>query len=142
MNTHFFTEKEVPKKWYIIDAKDQSLGRVAQKAAEIIMGKNKPEFTPNADVGDFVIVTNAAKVKLTGKKELQKIYYHHSGYTSGLSKTPAFRQRKKDASRMIHKAVWGMIKSGPLGRKQLKKLRVFNQDGHNHSAQNPIEINI
>ena len=142
MSTHFFTEKEVPKCWYVIDAKDKILGHVAQKAAEIIMGKNKPEFTPNADVGDYVIITNASKVKLSGNKELKKIYYHHSGYIGGLKKTPVFRQRKKDASRMIYKAVWGMIKSGSLGRKQLKKLHVFNHAEHKHTAQNPVQINI
>ncbi len=142
MSTHFYTEHEIPKKWFLIDAEGQVLGRVAQKAAEIIMGKNKPEYSPNADVGDFVIITNAAKAKLSGNKELKKIYYRHSGYIGGLSKTPAFRQRKKDASRMMYRAVWGMIRNGTLARKQMTKLRIFNQANHKHEAQKPIRITI
>jgi len=140
MTTHFYTEQEVPKKWFVIDADGKILGRVARKAAEIIMGKNKPEFTPNADVGDFVIITNASKVKLTGNKELSKIYYRHSGYVGGLKKTPAFRQRKKDASRMIYKAVWGMVRNGSLARRQMRKLRIFNQADNRHEAQKPMQI--
>lgn len=142
MDTHFFAEREVEKKWYVIDASNQVLGRLADEVARILIGKNKPEYTPNADVGDFVIVVNAEKVIVSGTKEHDKIYYRHSLYPGGLKKTPLFRMRQKDASYMIRKAVWGMIKHTPLGRKRFKKLKVFNRADHNHEAQQPIKIEL
>jgi large subunit ribosomal protein L13 len=132
MDTHFFTEKEVERKWYLIDANQQVLGRLANQIATILTGKNKPEFTPNADVGDFVIVINAEKVRVSGNKEHDFIYYNHSGFAGGLKKTPLFRR----------KAVWGMIKHSPLGRKRFKKLNVYASNKHPHAAQNPIPFDV
>ena len=116
MDTHYFAEREIEKKWYVIDASNQVLGRLADEVAKILIGKNKPEYTPNADLGDFVIVVNAEKVIVSGTKEHDKIYYRHSLYPGGLKKTPLFRMRQKDATYMIRKAVWGMIKHTTLGR--------------------------
>lgn len=142
MDTHFFTEKEVERKWYLIDANQQVLGRLANQIATILTGKNKPEFTPNADVGDFVIVINAEKVRVSGNKEKDFIYYNHSGYAGGLKKTPLFRMRERKPEYMLRKAVWGMIKHSPLGRKRFKKLNVYANNKHPHAAQNPIPYNV
>jgi large subunit ribosomal protein L13 len=140
MDTHFFTEREVERKWYLVDADQQVLGRLADQIARILIGKNKPEYTPNADVGDFVIVVNAEKVVVTGNKEKDFIYYRHSQYPGGLKKTPLFRMRERKPEYMIRKAVWGMIKHTPLGRKRFKKLKVYTRSNHPHEAQNPITL--
>lgn len=142
MVTHFYSEKEIGKKWYVVDATDKVLGRLAEGIVKIITGKNKPEYTPNADMGDFVIVINSAKIKVTGNKELDMIYYHHSLYPGGLKKTPLFRMRAKQPNYMIKKAVWGMVKHTPLGRKQFKKLKVYADNKHEQAAQQPIKIEI
>lgn len=142
MDTHYFAEKEVEKKWYVIDASNQVLGRLADEVARILIGKNKPEYTPNADMGDFVIVVNANKILVSGAKENDKIYYRHSLYPGGLKKTPLWRMRQNDASYMIRKAVWGMIKHTPLGRKCFRKLKVYNRPDHEHEAQKPIKLEL
>ncbi len=142
MDTHFFTEKEVERKWYLIDANDQILGRLANTIASILIGKNKPEYTPNADVGDFVVVVNADKVRVSGTKEKDFIYYSHSGYTGNLKKTPLFRMRERKPEFLLRKAVWGMIKHSPLGKKRYKKLKVYAKPQHPHEAQNPIPFEI
>ena len=142
MITHFYAEKEIGKKWYLIDADNCVLGRLADQVAKILTGKNKPEFTPNSDMGDFVIVVNSAKVKVSGTKEKDMIYYHHSLYPGGMKETPLFRMRAKNPNYMIKKAVWGMIKHTPLGRKQFKKLKVYSDNNHKQAAQQPIKIEI
>lgn len=142
MITHFYSEKEIVKKWYLIDANDAVLGRLADKVAKILTGKNKPEYTPNSDMGDFVIVVNSAKVRVTGNKEEDMIYYHHSLYPGGMKKTPLYRMRAKNPNFMVKKAVWGMVRHTPLGRKQFKKLKVYADDKHKQTAQQPITIDL
>ncbi len=128
------------KKWYIIDADGKILGRLATKIATILRGKHKPEFTPNADMGDYVICINASKVKVTGKKETEKVYTRYTGYPGGLKKTTLKEMRKKKPEEIIHHAVKGMLPKGPLGRKMIKKLKVYPGSEHPHKAQNPIEL--
>jgi large subunit ribosomal protein L13 len=142
MITHYYSEKEIEKKWYLIDANDAVLGRLAEHVSKILTGKNKPEYTPNSDMGDFVIVINSAKIKVTGQKEKDMIYYHHSLYPGGLQKTPLFRMRAKNPNYMIKKAVWGMVRHTPLGRKQFKKLKVYVDEKHGQQAQKPITIEL
>ena len=142
MITHYYSEKEIGKKWYLIDANDAILGRLAENVAKILTGKNKPEYTPNSDMGDFVIVINSAKIKVTGKKEKDMIYYHHSLYPGGMKETPLFRMRAKNPNFMIKKAVWGMVRHTPLGRKQFKKLKVYADEKHGQEAQKPIKIDL
>jgi len=127
----------VEKKWFVIDAKDKVLGRVAVEAARMLRGKNKPQFTPYADAGDFVVVINAAKVRLTGKKLEQKMYYRHSGYQGGLKVTQASTLLKVKPERLFWLAVRGMLPKNTLGRAQLKKLKVYAGDSHPHAAQKP-----
>lgn len=142
MDTHYFKESEIDKKWYLIDAKDQVLGRLADKIATILIGKNKPEYSPNADLGDYVIVINASKIRLSGKKEQQKIYYRHSLYPGGLKKIPFIRMQKNYPSYILKVAVWGMIKHTALGRKAFKKLKIYDGEIHPHAAQKPIILNL
>ena len=142
MGTHYFNESEVNKKWYLVDVKDQTLGRVADKIANILLGKNKPEYSPNADLGDYVIVINASKVKVSGKKEQEKIYYRHSLYPGGLKKTSFSKMRAKNPEYIIRVAVWGMMKHSPLGRKAFKKLKVYAGEDHPHAAQKPIILDL
>ncbi|MFI4853212.1 MAG: 50S ribosomal protein L13 [Candidatus Makana argininalis] len=127
----------VIKKWYIIDVKNQILGRIATRLSIILSGKNKPEYTPNVDNGDYIIVINAKKIKVTGNKFNNKIYYKYSGYIGGLKKTIFKDQILKNPSFIIHNAVKGMLPKGPLGRKMLKKLRIYNNKQHNHQSQKP-----
>jgi large subunit ribosomal protein L13 len=124
MRTLFAKKGDVERRWYLVDAKDAVLGRLAVKIANCLRGKNKPIFTPNCDTGDFVIVVNAEKVKLTGKKLDNKIYYSHSGYPGGI-KTEAARDRlSRCPGKVLTEAVWGMIPKGRLGRAMIKKLKV------------------
>jgi large subunit ribosomal protein L13 len=127
----------VEKKWFVIDAKDKVLGRVAVEAARMLRGKNKPQFTPYEDAGDFVVVINAAKVRLTGKKLEQKMYYRYSGYQGGLKVTQASTLLKVKPERLFWLAVRGMLPKNTLGRAQLKKLKVYAGDTHPHAAQKP-----
>ena len=130
------------RKWYVIDAAGKPLGRVAAKAAVILRGKNKPQFTPNSDCGDFVVVINADKVQLTGNKADTKVYYRHSGYNGGL-KAESFRQAmEKHPEQVIERAVRGMLPKTTLGRQQLKKLKVYAGAEHPHAAQNPVKIEL
>lgn len=139
MKTYSAKPHEVEAKWYIIDAEGQHLGRLAVTIANILRGKNKPEFTPHVDTGDFVVVINSAKVKVTGKKETDKMYYRHSGYPGGL-KSANFKQlMEKDPTAALEKAVKGMLQGNSLGAKQLKKLKIYAGTEHPHAAQNPVE---
>jgi large subunit ribosomal protein L13 len=137
MRTLFAKKREIDHKWYIIDAKDAVLGRLAVKIATFLRGKNKPVFTPNVDTGDFVIVINADKVKLTGNKLDQKMYYRHSGYPGGLKSETARELLSRCPEKVITEAVWGMLPKGRLGRALLKKLKVYKGSEHPHSAQKP-----
>lgn len=128
---------EVERKWYVIDASDQPLGRLASRVATILRGKNKPEFTPYVDTGDFVIVVNGAKVRLTGRKLDQKRYYRHTGYPGGIKETTARTLLAQHPERVIENAVRGMLPDGTLGRAQFRKLKVYAGPNHPHQAQKP-----
>lgn len=142
MKTIFVKPYEVERKWYLLDAENQILGRVAVKAADIIRGKNKPEFVPHQEIGDYVIIINAEKAVVTGGKEDKKIYYRHSQYVGGLkSMTYAQALKRKPAFPMEH-AVKGMLPSGRLGRKLFTNLKVYAGEQHPHVAQQPIKVEL
>jgi len=128
---------EVERKWYVVDATDQTLGRLATRIASILRGKHKVEFTPHEDVGDFVVVVNAEKIKVTGRKLDQKVYYHHTGYPGGIKGITLRRQLELHPERVIESAVKGMLPRGPLARRQFKKLKVYAGAQHPHEAQQP-----
>jgi large subunit ribosomal protein L13 len=142
MKTLFAKKGEVQRKWHVVDAKDAVLGRLATKIANYLTGKNKPIFTPNTDTGDFVIVINADKVKLTGRKLDSKVYYRHSGYPGGLRAETARERFAKHPERIISDAVWGMIPKGRLGRAMIKKLKVYSGPKHPHEAQKPEILSV
>ena len=142
MKTYSAKKGEVEKKWVVIDAADQPLGRVASKAAYIIRGKHKPIFTPHVDTGDNVIIINAARVKLTGQKWDQKVYYHHSGYPGGIKSTTAKVMREKRPANLLKKAVNGMLPKNRLGRALQTNLRVYDNDEHPHQAQQPTAVSL
>jgi len=137
MRTQFAKKNEVERKWYLFDAKDRVLGRLATRIATYLRGKNKPVFTPNVDTGDFVVVVNAGKVRFTGKKLDNKVYYHHSGYIGGIKAVTAKKRMDSDPEGIIMDAVWGMLPKNRLGRTMLKKLKVYRGSEHPHSAQKP-----
>lgn len=138
MKTYSAKPREIEAKWYIIDADGQTLGRLASLVANILRGKHKPQYTPHIDTGDFVVVINADKIKVSGKKETDKIYYHHTGFPGGLRSISFKDLMKKDPTRAIEKAVRGMIPHSTLGKEQLKKLKVYAGPEHPHEAQQPI----
>ena len=140
--TKMFKKEEIPRKWYVVDASGKTLGRLASRIAIILMGKHKPEYTPHVDTGDYVIVVNADKVVLTGKKLDQKIYYRHSGYPGGLKMISAGQMLQKHPERLIYLAVKRMLPKTALGRKMLKKLKVYASPDHPHSAQKPEPLEI
>lgn len=133
---------EVPREWVLVDLDGVTLGRAATAIARILRGKNKPQFTPHTDTGDFVVVVNAAGVRLTGRKEDKKQYYHHSDWPGGFKSTTAAELREKKPEELITRAVWGMLPSGPLGRRLLKKLKVYAGAQHPHEAQQPKVVEI
>ncbi|MBI5188461.1 MAG: 50S ribosomal protein L13 [Nitrospirae bacterium] len=137
MKTQFAKKGTVERKWYLVDAKDAVLGRLASKVAVYLRGKNKSVFTPNIDTGDFVVVVNADKIRLTGRKLTDKVYYHHSGYTGGLKIRTAKELLEKKPEKMIKDAVWGMLPKNRLGRAMFKKLKVYRGSEHPHKAQKP-----
>ncbi|RCK77705.1 MAG: LSU ribosomal protein L13p (L13Ae) [Ignavibacteriae bacterium] len=140
--TYFFKNEEIQKKWYLVDAEGKTLGRLASRIAHILRGKHKPEFTPNADLGDFVIVVNAEKVKLTGKRAEQKQYFHYTGYPGGATFESFKELIKTKPEKVIIHAVKGMIPHNRLGRKIIQKLKVYSGPNHPHSAQKPEKLNI
>ncbi|GAB3068284.1 50S ribosomal protein L13 [Nocardioides zeae] len=142
MRTYAPKPADIQREWLVIDAQDIVLGRLAVQVANLLRGKHKPQFAPNADTGDFVIVVNAEKVALSGTKKTTKLAYRHSGYPGGLTATPIGELLEKDARKAIEKAVWGMLPKNRLGRQQLKKLKVYSGPEHPHSAQQakPYEI--
>lgn len=137
MKTYLPKPEAATAKWWVIDAEGQILGRLAVKIADTIRGKNKPTYTPHLDEGDFVIVVNCAKAKLTGRKDTRKIYSSYSGFPGGHKEMTADRVRVKQPTRMIEDAVWGMIPKGRLGRTQFKKMKLYVGKDHPHVAQNP-----
>ena len=128
---------DVERKWYVVDATDKVLGRLASEIAQILRGKRKPEYAPHADVGDHVVVINAEKIKVTGAKAENKVYHRHTGYAGGLRTTPYSRMIERHPDRVIRKAVQGMLPHTRLGRTQIKKLRVYAGAEHRHQAQSP-----
>jgi large subunit ribosomal protein L13 len=133
---------EVEKAWYVIDAENQVLGRLAVQIAIVLRGKHKPQFTPHIDTGDFVVVTNAEKVALTGKKQDDKTYFSHSNYPGGVRIDSVKDLLKKKPERIIEKAVWGMLPHNNLGRQLFRKLKVYAGPEHPHTAQCPLEMKI
>ena len=142
MSTFMAKKETLTRKWYIIDAAGKPLGRTAAKAAAILRGKNKPEFTPHVDCGDFVIIINASKAVLTGRKLDQKFYYRHSGYVGGLKQTPYKTMMANKSDVVVYEAVKGMLPKNKLGKQMLKKLRVFKGAEHDHAAQKPEVLEI
>ena len=137
MKTFMASPAVINRKWYVVDASGKTLGRMASEIAKILRGKNKPIFTPHMDTGDYVIVVNADKVAVTGKKLEQKIYYHHSGYVGGMKETKLKEKLAKKPEQVIELAVKGMLPKGPLGRQMYKKLFVYAGPEHNYAAQKP-----
>jgi len=140
MKTFVAKEHEIDKKWYLIDASNKILGRLASEIATILRGKHKAVFTPHMDAGDYVIVVNADKVVLSGAKPAKKIYYRHSGYVGGLKETTAKQMIEKKPENLIKIAVKGMLPKTSLGRRQLKKLKIFAGPSHPHRAQQPVNL--
>lgn len=140
--TYMAKTNEVDRKWYVVDATDIPLGRLSTAVATILRGKNKPTFTPHVDTGDFVIVINADKIKLTGKKATDKIYYHHSGFQGGLKQVSAGELRANNSRKLIELSVKGMLPKTSLGRKQFTKLNVYGGTEHEHQAQQPVLLDI
>ena len=138
--THSFKETEIEKKWYLVDAAGQTLGRVASHVAHLLRGKHKPVFTPNVDCGDYVIVINAEKVKLTGKRTDLKTYFHYTGYPGGAVVESFKDMLKTNPERVMEKAVKGMIPHNRLGARIIKKLKVYSGPSHPHAAQNPQPV--
>lgn len=140
--TYMAKPGEVERKWYVVDATDIPMGRLSAVVASILRGKNKPTFTPHVDTGDFVIVINADKIKLTGNKAKDKMYYRHSMYPGGLKSVSAGELRDKNSRRLIETSVKGMLPKNTLGRKQLSKLHVYGGEEHSHQAQQPEVLDI
>jgi large subunit ribosomal protein L13 len=140
--THMAKPNEIERKWYVVDATDVPLGRLSTVVASVLRGKNKPMFTPHTDTGDFVIIINAEKVALTGKKATNKVYYRHSMYPGGLKSIIAGELRKKNSRRLIETSVKGMLPKNTLGRAQGMKLNVYAGDKHPHQAQKPEVLDI
>jgi large subunit ribosomal protein L13 len=142
METKSYKSVDVEKNWHLVDAKDKVLGRLAVKIASILSGKNKAQYSPNADLGDFVVVVNAEKVKVTGNKFYQKNYYHHTGYPGGL-KSKSFEKMQEDSpEKIIEKAVKGMLPKNKLANQIIKKLKVYSGSAHPHTGQQPKELSI
>lgn len=142
MNTFMASPATIDRKWYVVDATDMTLGRLASAVANVLRGKNKPVYTPHIDTGDYVIVINAEKVKVTGKKLDQKVYYHHSDYVGGMKETTLREMLAKKPERVIELAVKGMLPKGPLGREMYTKLHVYAGPEHKHAAQKPEVLTV
>lgn len=131
---------ELDNQWVLVDANDQLLGRIAAHIASVLLGKNKPQFTPGVDTGDFVVIINAEKVRVTGTKLDDKVYYHHSGHPSGIKDITLRQQLAKHPDRVLRSAVWGMLPHNKFGRKLIKKLKIYAGPEHPHAAQEPKQI--
>ena len=137
MKTYMANPDKIERKWYVVDAAGCTLGRLTSEVAKILRGKNKPEFTPHIDTGDYVVIVNAEKIKVTGKKMEQKVYYHHSDYVGGMKETTLAEMMDKKPEKVIELAVKGMLPKGALGKDMLKKLHVYAGPEHEHAAQKP-----
>ncbi|MDG1681474.1 MAG: 50S ribosomal protein L13 [SAR86 cluster bacterium] len=142
MRTESYKRTDIEESWILVDAKGKTLGRLAAQISNILSGKNKPEYTPNADMGDFVVVVNASEVNVTGKKLDQKLYYRHSGYPGGIKSKPLREIMENSANDAIKSAVKGMLPKSKLGRQMFTKLKVYNDDQHPHAAQKPVTLDI
>jgi len=142
MKTYHTPVKEIERKWYVVDAEGKVLGRLASEIATRLRGKHKPNFSSHMDVGDFIVVVNAEKVKLTGNKLADKMYYHHSGYIGGLREQTAKEVLEKKPEELLKSAVKGMLSKSNLGRQQFKKLKVYAGSDHPHAAQQPEQLDI
>lgn len=142
MKTAIPSAESIERHWHLIDAEDAVLGRVASKAALVLMGKHKPSYTPFLDTGDHVVVVNAAKIRLTGRKEEQKIYRRHSGYPGGLTETKARTVREMRPARMVEDAIQGMLPKTKLGKQMYRKLKVYAGPKHPHDAQKPAAMSV
>ena len=142
MRTEYPSKPEIKRTWHVIDANDVVLGRLASRAAMLLMGKHKPIYVPSIDTGDHVVIVNAAKVKLTGGKENQKIYRRHTGYPGGLIETGARRMRETRPERMLELAISGMLPKNKLGKQMYRKLNVYAGESHPHQAQKPTPLSI
>jgi len=141
LRTYIPKANEIERKWYVVDASELVLGRLATKIATVLRGKNKPQFTPHLDVGDFVVVINAEKVRLTGKKADIKTYSHYTGYPGGLKQEVFSDVQRRHPERLVEWAVWGMLPHSRLGKQQIKKLKVYRGTAHPHQAQKPENLN-
>ena len=142
MRTYSAKAGEVEKKWYLVDAEGEVLGRLASQVAIILRGKHKPQFTPHMDTGDYIVVVNASKVRLTGRKADQKYYFHHTGYPKGERIIPFQRLAQEKPERIVKSAVWGMLPHNRLGRKVIKKLHIYSGPEHPHQAQKPEKLEL
>lgn len=142
MKTEFPSKSEIVRSWYVLDASETALGRIASQAAKVLMGKHKPSYTPFLDTGDHVIVINAEKAILTGAKEQQKLYRRHSGYPGGLTETSAGKMRQTRPIRLVEEAVKGMLPKTKMGKQMYRKLKVYAGDQHPHQAQQPAAMSV
>ena len=142
METTSIRAEEIIHDWYLVDAENQTLGRLASRVAQILRGKNKPYFTPHMDMGDFVVIINADKVKVTGNKESDKTYFRHSGYPGGITEVNLKKVREQHPEKIISNAVKGMLPHNRLGKKMLKHLKVYSTEVHPHKAQKPQSITL
>jgi len=140
--TYYPKPSEITREWLLVDANDQTLGRLATKIAALLLGKHKPNYTPGVDNGDYVVVINAERVRVTGRKLDQKIYYRHSGYPGGLRSVTLREQLQRYPERVIRDAVWGMLPKNSYGRKLIRKLKVYAGPEHPHAAQNPRRVEL
>jgi len=142
MKTVSIRKEDVKREWFVVDATGKVLGRLASQVAHILRGKHKPVFTPHVDTGDHVIIVNAEKIRLTGAKMEQKVYYHHTGYPDGLKAESMKRLMEEKPEKLLRRSIWGMLPKNRLGRAMLKKLRVYRGPQHPHAAQNPKPIDL
>ena len=142
MKTKSYKNIDLDKKWLLLDARDETLGRLSSKIASILMGKNKPQYTPHNDLGDYVVVVNAEKIRVTGNKDIQKKYYKHTGYPGGLKSSTFSEIIEKNPENLILKAVKGMLPKNKLSNSMISKLKVYEGDNHPHVGQNPIKIEL
>ena len=142
MKTKSYKNTDLEKKWLLLDASDKTLGRLSAKISSILMGKNKPQYTPHNDLGDYIVVINAEKVKVTGNKDIQKKYYRHSGYPGGLKSSSFSEIIEKNPEEIILKAVKGMLPKNKLSNSMISKLKVYKGENHPHIGQNPLKIEL
>ena len=142
MKSYMARPLEVERRWYVVDAEGQTLGRLATEIARLLRGKNKPQYTPHVDTGDFVVVVNAEKVVVTGKKAEQKVYRRHSGYPGGLKETSYEQMMERRPTEILRRAVKGMMPKNRLARQQLRKLKIYAGPEHPHAAQNPQRLEV